>query len=301
MNQAIPRSPKSRLPDFVLIGAMKSATSTLQQQLVQQPGIFMCDPKEPNFFSNDEQFGKGLGWYAQLFAGSSAGDLLGEASTHYTKLPTYPHCVARMREHLPNARLVYVMRHPVDRLVSHYIHEWSQGNINCEIDEAVGRYPEMIAYGQYATQLDPFFDAYGCEAVLPVFFDRLIREPQEELERICRFIGYKATPTWMRDQRPDNVSSERIRRFPLYGLLVGSGPATWLRHALIPRGWRDWVKARLTMRQRPVLSQQVRTALEAEFDRDLARVGEWLGMPLSCKDFKQITGAGSLNWIKLHG
>lgn len=293
--------PELRLPDFIIIGAMKSATSTLQQQLVQQPGVFMCDPKEPNFFSDDEHYRKGLAWYAELFSGASAGDLLGEASTHYTKLPTYPHSVARMREHLPNVRLVYVMRHPVDRLVSHYIHEWSLGNIDCGIDEAVGRYPEMIAYGQYAMQLDPFFEAYGREAMLPVFFDRLIREPQAELERVCRFIGYPPPPQWARDLKPDNVSSERIRRFPLYGLVVGSPLATRLRHALIPQGWRDWVKARLTMRQRPVLSQGVRMALEVEFDRDLARLGEWLGKPLSCKDFKQVTGAEEFNWVALHG
>ena len=279
---------------------MKSATTTLQEQLVRQPGVFMCDPKEPNFFSDDEQYRKGLAWYAGLFSPASAGDLLGEASTHYTKLPTHPHSVARLRERLPKARLVYVMRHPVDRLVSHYIHEWSMGNIDCGIDEAVGLHAEMIAYGQYAMQLSPFFDVYGCEAVLPVFFDRLIREPQAELERVCRFIGYKGTPRWLPDLKPGNVSSERVRRFPHYDLVVESGPATWLRHALIPQAWRDWVKRRLTMRQRPVLSQDLRTSLEAEFDRDLARLGEWLGKPLSCKEFKQATGAEELNWVAVH-
>lgn len=290
-----------RLPDFVIIGTMKSATTTLQEQLVQQPGIFMCDPKEPNFFSDDEHYRKGLAWYSKLFSGARADDLLGEASTHYTKLPTHPLSVARMREHLPNARLVYVMRHPVDRLVSHYIHEWSMGNIDCGIDEAVGRHPEMIAYGQYAMQLAPFFEAYGRGAVLPVFFDRLLREPQAELERVCRFIGYRGTPLWAQDLKPGNVSSERVRRFPLYGLVVDSAVATWLRRALIPQGWRDWVKARLSMQQRPVLGQKVRAALEAEFDPELARLGEWLGKPLNCKNFKQVTGAEELNWAALHG
>jgi hypothetical protein len=289
-----------RLPGFIIIGAMKSATTTLQEQLARQPGIFMCNPKEPNFFSDDEQYRKGLAWYAALFSTASAGDLLGEASTHYTKLPTHPHSVARLRQHLPNVRLIYVMRHPVDRLVSHYIHEWSMGNIDCGIDEAVGRHTEMIAYGQYAMQLRPFFNAYGCEAVLPVFFERLVREPQAELERVCRFIGYRGTPRWMQDLKPGNVSSERLRRFPLYTLIVESASATLLRRALIPQGWRDWVKRRLTMRQRPVLSPDVRTALEAEFDRDLARLGEWLGKPLSCKDFKQATAAEELNWVALH-
>lgn len=296
-----PALQEAHLPDFIIIGAMKSATTTLQEQLVKQPGIFMCEPKEPNFFSDDQQYEQGMSWYSGLFSGASAGDLLGEASTHYTKLPTYPHCVMRLRKSLPRLQLVYVMRHPVDRLVSHYIHEWSMGNIDCEIDEAVRRHPEMIAYGQYTMQLAPFFEAYGQASVLPVFFDRLIQEPQAELERVCRFIGYQHTPLWVQDLKPANVSSERLRKFPLYELIIASTPATWLRRTLIPRDWRDWVKAKLTMRQRPVLSQEVREILEAEFDRDLQRLGTLLGKPLNCKDFKKITAAASLDWITPHG
>lgn len=296
-----PKASGSRLPHFIIIGAMKAATSTLQEQLARQPGIFMSDPKEPNFFSDDDQYSKGLAWYEELFAGAHDGDLRGEASTHYTKLPTHPKSLERMCERLPYVRLVYVMRHPVDRLVSHYIHEWSMGNIHCGIDEAVSKHPEMIAYGQYATQIEPFLAAYGRDAVLPVFFDRLTHEPQTELERVCHFIGYEGNPKWQMDIEPSNVSSQRLRRFPLYGLVVKSTMATRLRRALIPQGLRDWVKTKLTMRQRPVLSQEIRSALESEFDGDLARLGGWLGAPLSCKKFKQLTGSRELNWIAYHG
>lgn len=57
----------TRLPDFIIIGAMKCATSTLHDQLARQPGLFMSTPKEPNFFSDDEQWGRGLDWYGSLF------------------------------------------------------------------------------------------------------------------------------------------------------------------------------------------------------------------------------------------
>ena len=91
----------NRMPDFIVMGAMKSATSTLHEQLSEQEGFFMTEEKEPNFFSNDEIYAKGLEWYASLFANAAPGDLCGESSTHYTKLPTYPHTVARMRAALP--------------------------------------------------------------------------------------------------------------------------------------------------------------------------------------------------------
>jgi len=286
-----------RLPYFVIIGAMKSATSSLYQQLVRQQGIFMCTPKEPNFFSDDKQYAKGMAWYSGLFANAPEGSLLGEASTHYTKLPTHPNTVVRLKKYLPSARLVYVMRHPVDRLVSHYIHEWSTGIYHCSIDEAVNKYPELIAYGRYAMQLEPYFEAFGRDAVLPVFFDHMVREPQAELERICQFIGYKGQPVWVKDMKPDNVSSERIRKFPFYELLVKSGPATLLRRHFIPQALRDAVKKKLRMRNRPEICVEIRSRLEAEFDRDLAQLGKWLGICIDCQNFKHVTSAASLEWI----
>lgn len=286
-----------RLPEFVIIGAMKSATSSLYEQLVEQPGIFMCTPKEPNFFSDDAQYAKGLPWYSSLFVEAPEGNLLGEASTHYTKLPTYPKSVQRLKERLPNAHFVYVMRHPVDRLISHYIHEWSTGIYRCGIEEAIDKHPEMVAYGQYAIQLEPYIAAFGREAILPVFFDHLHAEPQAELERICRFIGYSGQPIWKHDLKPDNVSSERIRRFPGYRLLVDSGPATWLRRNFIPQSLRDAVKTKLRKQKRPVLNEQTRTRLEEQFDRDLAQLGQWLGVDLNCKNFKQTTAATTLSWV----
>jgi len=287
-----------RLPDFVIIGAMKSATSSLYDQLSRQPGIFMCTPKEPNFFSDDDQYSKGMAWYSSLFDEAEDGNLLGEASTHYTKLPTHPETVRRLKEHLPEARFIYVMRHPVNRLISHYIHEWSTGVYHCGIEEAIGKYPELVAYGRYAMQLEPYFNVFGRAAVLPVFFDHLLREPQAELERICRFIGYQGKPVWINDLKPDNVSSERIRRFPGYQLLVESGPATWLRHHFIPQSLRDAVKRKLRMRERPVLSKESMDKLEKEFDRDLEVLGKLLGVNLDCKNFKQVTSIESLNWVE---
>ena len=60
----------TKLPHFLVIGAMKSATSTLHNQLAAQPGIFMSTPKEPNFFSDDTVYAQGLAWYHGLFSGA---------------------------------------------------------------------------------------------------------------------------------------------------------------------------------------------------------------------------------------
>jgi hypothetical protein len=285
------------LPDFIIIGAMKSATSTLHEQLARQPGIFMSTPKEPNFFSDAGQYAKGMPWYSALFSEAPEGSCKGEASTHYTKLPTYPDVVKRLKEHLSGTRFVYVMRHPIDRLISHYIHEWSTGVYRCSIEEAIVKYPELVTYGSYSMQIEPYIKAFGHAAVLPVFFDHLLQEPQVELERICHFIGYQNHPVWIHDLKPDNVSSERVRKFPGYRLFVDSIPATWLRRHLIPQSLRDKVKLKLQMRERPAINELLKSRLEAEFDRDLQKLGEMLGISLNCNNFKKATSMKSLGWV----
>src|SRR5262249_25249044 len=143
-------------PDFIVIGAMKSATTTLHEQLARQPGIFMCHPKEPSFFSDDEIYARGWGWYGSLFRPAGLAGLRGESSTHYTKLPTYPRTIDRMARDLRRLKLIYVMRHPIDRLISQYVHEVTVGRISAGLREALERHPELIDYGRYSMQLQPF-------------------------------------------------------------------------------------------------------------------------------------------------
>ncbi len=133
------------LPDFLIIGAMKCGTSTLAAQLAHQDGIFVTTPKEPNFFSDDAVHAKGLDWYRSLFGPAAPGDLLGEASTHYTKRPIHPDTLARLIPVLPAPRLVYMIRDPMDRIVSHYIHEWTMGAIGDTLEAALEAHPELIA------------------------------------------------------------------------------------------------------------------------------------------------------------
>jgi hypothetical protein len=285
-----------RLPSFVIIGAMKSATSTLYEQLLRQPGIFLPRLKEPNFFSNDEQYSRGAEWYTSLFSEAGESDILGEASTHYTKLPTYPQTIARMRNWLDQPRLIYVMRDPVDRLISQYMHQLSQGEIHCSLVQALPRYSELVAYSRYALQLAPFIETYGKTSILPIFFERLIADPQGELERVCRFIGYGGKVQWDEELSRRNVSSERVRKFALYDLLVENPVASKLRQKLIPKAVRTKIRQYLSVGERPMLTEEAREKLEKQFDEDLAILGDWLGISLNCQNFHDVTSARPLNW-----
>jgi hypothetical protein len=288
----------NRLPDFIIIGAMKCATSTLHEQLARQPGIFMSTPKEPNFFSDDGQFARGIEWYHSLFRDAAAGDLCGESSTHYTKLPTHPRTVGRMAETLVGrVKLIYIMRHPFDRLRSHYVHEWSKQVIRVGIDEAVARHPELIEYGRYGMQLEPYFEAFGRRNILPVFFDRIATAPQDEFERICRFIGYRERPEWVCDLPEQNVSSRRLRRTWFRNLLLESRQIRALARRFVPKWGRNFIESCWAVRVNTELSPDVRRRLTDMFDEDLGRLGRWLGLDLNCRTFREVGGTTAAEWV----
>ncbi|PCJ55623.1 MAG: sulfotransferase [Planctomycetota bacterium] len=286
-------------PDFVIIGAMKCATSTLHVQLAAQPGFFMSTPKEPNYFSDDEVFAQGSTWYGSLFAEAKEGDIRGESSTHYTKLPVHAETIARLQEELDGApvKLIYMMRHPVDRLVSHFIHEWTQGVVSDKIDVALDQHPEMLAYSCYAMQLKPWVDAFGKEAILPLFADGLRAHPQRTLQRVCDFLSYEGTPKWNDSQGDQNVSAVRMRKSSARDL--ASIPALrWLRRTLVPKSWRTKVKSRWVMTERPELSAASLSKVEQKFDQDLTQLEAWFGFELNCANWKSVTAETEPQWVK---
>jgi hypothetical protein len=289
----------TRTPDFIVIGAMKSATTTLHEQLARQPGLFMSRPKEPNFFSDDEIYANGLNWYSSLFRSAGDEELCGESSTHYTKLPTYPRTVERMKQALPDVKLIYVMRHPIDRLISHYVHELTTGTLSTPLSEAIDEMPELVDYGRYSMQLRPYLEAYGAENVLPVFFRRLVIHPQAEFERIGRFIGYSRPASWDVSLKPQNVGSTRLRKSVLREALVCAPLLTTLRQRLIPKPWTEPLKAFWRAKtDPPSLSRDLEARLRDLFDEDLERLGNWLGIVLNCERFRDAVQDRPYDWVR---
>ncbi len=283
-------------PDFVIIGAMKAATSTLHDQLAQQRGFAMSDPKEPCFFSDDEVFARGLEWYGTCFTTAAEGDLRGESSTHYAKLPDLPHAAARLHAHRPDARIVYVLRHPIDRLVSHFMHGWSEGWYGDSIAEAVERDASLVDYGRYAMQLRPWLDRFGADRVLLVAYDVLRTRPQDELDRLGRFLGADSPLIWRDDLGARNVSTERIRQGWFRRWFVDPAWATALRRAVVPKALRKRMREGMQMRDRPTLAEEDRARLAAIFDADLAELSAWIGRPIRCGTFVDAALAAPLEW-----
>ena len=267
-------------PDFIVVGAMKCGTSTLAAQLGAQQGLFMTTPKEPNYFSDDATFAKGPDWYAALFANARSGDLKGEASTHYTKRPDLPDTLPRMRAALPEVRLVYMIRDPMVRLVSHYIHAWSENWVSAPLARVINSYTPLVDYGCYGWQITPFVEAYGAEAICLTSLERLRADPEIELTRIARHLGLTSPVAWQEERARDNVSAERVRRFPLHGLLIDNSVAVALRRALVPKALRARIREVRQMQDRPAIPKAAIAGLRARFLEDRALLaGHFPGDP----------------------
>ena len=226
-----------------------------------------------------------------------AGDLRGESSTHYAKLPTYPRTVERMSRDLPRLKLIYVMRHPIDRLVSQYVHEVTAGRIDVSLREALMRHPELIDYSRYSMQLQPYLDVYGFENVLPIFFPSLVSRSQEELERIGEFLGHDGPLVWDDSLEPQNRGGERLRPSPMREVLVQAPVLNTIRHRVMPRRWSQSLKQLWRARVEPPRLTPVLTArLSDIFDADLAQVGSWLGLQLDCENFHEATAGRAHHW-----
>ena len=228
----------------------------------------MTTPKEPNVFSNDEIYSRGIGWYEGLFANAAQDDLKGEASTHYTKLPTYPKTLDRMQKVLPDPRLIYVIRNPVTRAVSHFIHEWTEARVGDDMTAAFQDNSEFTDYGCYGAQITPFVEAYGTERILLSSLEQLVEDPDAEFARIAAFLGLPEGACWDHDLKPQNVSRERFRRLPFQSLLIEHHLARKLRQALIPRALRERVRKARQLPARPEINADLATKLQARFLED---------------------------------
>lgn len=188
-----------RLPEFLIIGAIKTGTTTLYHDLASNPGVFLSSVKEPGNLRYDEVMTAGGRLaYARLFADARPDQVCGEASTCYSQLPTHPGVPRRARQLLgPGLKVIYLVREPVARILSHHDHSSIQGRMPRDLDEALRRHPELIDYGRYSMQLDPWLETFGPAQVRVLLFERYVRERRAVTTEICEFLGVTPRPDFI--------------------------------------------------------------------------------------------------------
>lgn len=179
----------STLPNFLIIGSMKSGTTSLYQYLRTHPNIYMPKYKEPQFFSDDDIFAKGRQWYENLFKSGHKDQIKGEASTNYTKYPVYSGVPERIGDMLPNVKLIYIVRSPVNRMYSHYVHNYYYARETRDLKTALLEDPHYLNVSKYYMQIEQYRKVFPKEQLKVILLDDLQSNPDKVVKETFSFIG----------------------------------------------------------------------------------------------------------------
>jgi hypothetical protein len=296
------------LPDFLVAGVPKAGTTALHAALSRHPGLFMSPIKEPKFFLTDgpPPAGGGPGdaltyrehvWqrdrYEALFDPAPPGTLRGES----TPLYLYDRAaLRRVRNLIPAAKLIVVLRDPVERAHSNWTHLWSAGL------EPVGDFVQACAeeerriaagwahfwhytgLGRYGTQLDYAFSLFPSEQVLVIRYRALVDKPAATLRRICAFLGVETG--LVRDVPRENVTSHPeqtlAHRAVSAGVRAGDGLGRMLPGSTASAATRRLERfLQRGRRERQPLSWEQRQALLPAFEEDIKLLERMLGEDFS--------------------
>jgi hypothetical protein len=206
------------LPNLFVIGAAKAGTTSLHNYLDRHPDVAMSEDKEMRFF-NDPDCRSWLGRYQAYFPRGTR--YRGESTPQYTKWPLFPGVVDRMADLVPDARLVYLLRDPVDRAIAEYVEEATWGVMSGDVEEllrdADQPHNRLLAPSRYAVQLGEFRRRFAPEQILVLDLVDLSERPAETMATVFEFLGLP----------PIELDEEALRPRNAYGF-KGTHPA-WYR------------------------------------------------------------------------
>ena len=195
-----------QLPNFLVIGAMKAGTTSLYHYLRAHPQVFMPTVKELDFFARPPDETRGIEWYRRQFTGAGRDTVaIGEASTLYSKYPRFPGVPERISVHVPEAKLVYVIRDPIERIRSHYQHRVANGAERLPFERAVFEDPVYLDVSRYAMQIDRYLGCFDRDQLLIITAEGLRDRRAAVVRDVYRFLGVDA------DFVPPNLATEFYR------------------------------------------------------------------------------------------
>ena len=273
--QAIFETESRMLPDFIIIGAMKAGTTSLQRYIASHPEIVGSTPKETDFFKTKDTFQRGTAWYRALFKGT--GHYAIEASPNYTKRHLFPGVPERMHAILPKAKLIYIVRDPIERILSHYVQNVTQSNESRTISEAIKANPNnYIQTSRYYFQLDAFLSYYPDERIFIVESERLKKETWAVLQEVSAFLEVSTNFDSLIIEKRFHSSDKKKRRSSLERKLTNKTSNRYLL-ALI----RFLSTTSRTTVEKPILSGGERERLADQLKDDVEKFRRFSGQAFS--------------------
>jgi hypothetical protein len=279
---AVPTTPDpDRLPNVIVIGAMKAGTTSMHNYLDVHPDVAVSTEKEMRFFSDPGA----LGWVGRYQDHFPTGTRIRvESSPHYTKFPVVPGVVDRMADLVPDAKLIYLVRDPVDRIVADYVEQLQWHHAHRTLDEeavdAADPANAVMASSRYATQLEEILRRFRPEQVLVVDLADLGADVVGTMARVFRFLDLPVPDASAEDYGRYNTREEQ-HQVPGWLLALRRGPLLRAFRRL-PAGPRQLVTQRMwrsdrNLLERPTLQPETEAALRAALQPEVDRLRELTG------------------------
>ncbi len=271
------------LPNLIVIGAQKCGTSVLHYYLSLHPEVSMSKPKELNFFIEERNWPRGVDWYKAQFDGGAC--VRGEASPNYTAYPQHDGVPERMHSVVPDAKLIYMIRDPLERIGAHWVHNYAKRREKGTLAETlVHPNTSYVTRSRYAMQLERFLAHYSKDQVLVFQQSELRHQRMETLRKIFEFIGVDPEFNHPRFEQERHQTSGKTRATRLAVRLERMGRGR--RGRMFPQNFWLLLDDRLPLR-RTIKRPDVRAALPAETLAELRADAERL---------RELTGRDFSNW-----
>ncbi len=276
------------LPNLILIGAKKCATTSLHYYLSLHPDIFMSAHKELNFFVEELNWRKGLRWYEKQFPVPAI--IRGESSPNYTQYPVFRGVAKRIHAVIPQARLIYMVRDPVEQLVSAYLQDVKAGIETRTLDEIIKSESKQSPYVEgacYHFQLKRFLEYYSLPQILVLAAEDLKKNPDETMARVFKFLGVDAGFRSEEFHSQKNVAGENVtQKQSKLERLAHDREGHWLGHAaaVLTPVYLKFRKRKAVPLQRDVPefvpSPELKQSLRVYFEADIHALRELTGKKL---------------------
>lgn len=284
-------------PNLFIVGAAKAGTTSLHRILAGHPEVAMSRIKEPHFFADVAPNPamphfvppvKDLAAYLDLFPPRPAARFAGEASPSYLYDESAP---ARIKDASPQAKIVVMLRDPVERAYSHYLMDVREGIQHLSFADALKEDSKhtdrrwntachlYVDLGLYGLQVRRYLEVFASEQVHLIETDDLRTSAGQTLGALARFLGIDPEPLTSARGSPQNTYA--APRSPLTGILLRSRPVRSVARRVTPSSWRRSVRDRLlfSRAEKPAIEATTRWALQSLFAEDLAQLRELTGMP----------------------
>jgi hypothetical protein len=182
------RRRHAALPNLIIIGGLKCGTTSIHHYLGLHPEVQMSKPKELNFFVEELTWDLGMDWYRGRFDDRFA--VRGESSPHYTNQPRYTGVVERIHRHVPDAKLLYMVRDPISRILSHWRHATGAGYETRSIEDVLAREDQTyVNRSMYWMQLQPYLERFDRDQIELITQEELQADREGTMRRAFRYAG----------------------------------------------------------------------------------------------------------------